>query len=50
MNVEAIKTNDMYTTKVNAGIDMIGGESLSNELSELLKKGEISLARINESV
>ena len=22
MNVEAIKTNDMYTTKVNAGIDM----------------------------
>ena len=29
---------------------MIGGESLSNELSELIKKGEISLTRINESV
>ena len=51
MNVEAIKTNDMYTTKVNAGIDMslsschtgfIGGyfiEGLSNdEIIELKDK------------
>ena len=48
--VEHLNTDQRLKKLFNAGIDMIGGESLSNELSELIKKGEISLTRINESV
>ena len=48
--VEHLSTDQRLKKLFNAGIDMIGGESLSNELSELVNKDEISLTRIDESV
>ena len=53
MNVEAIKTNDMYTTKVNAGIDMAMipyNFKFCDYLYELVQEGEVNESRIDDAV
>ena len=48
--LEDKSTEERITELLNAGIDMIGGESLTNNLVELIKTGIISEKRINESL
>ena len=48
--LEDKSTEERITELLNAGIDMIGGESLTNNLVELIKTGIISEKRIDESL
>ena len=43
-------TEERITKLMNAGIDMIGGESLANELADLIKSDIISEQRIDQSL
>ena len=43
-------TEERITRLIDAGIDMIGGESLTNELVNLIRSGIISEQRIDESL
>ena len=43
-------TEERITKLIDAGIDMIGGESLTNELASLIRSGIISEQRIDQSL
>ena len=43
-------TEERITKLIDAGIDMIGGESLTNELANLIRSGIISEQRIDQSL
>ena len=43
-------TEERITKLIDAGIDMIGGESLTNELADLIRSGIISEQRIDQSL
>lgn len=48
--VENLNTNQRIEKIIDAGVDMIGGESLGENLSALIANGKISEERINESL
>ena len=48
--VENLSIKERIVKKLSAGIDMFGGETLSIELSELIKDGKISEDRIDQSL
>ena len=48
--VEKLNTDERLVKIIAAGVDMIGGESLSLELAELIKSGKIDESRIDESL
>ena len=48
--VENLNIKERIIKKFSAGIDMFGGETLSIELSELIKDGKISEDRIDQSL
>jgi len=48
--VENLSIKERIIKKFSAGIDMFGGETLSIELSELIKDGKISEDRIDQSL
>ena len=48
--VENLNTDERIVKIISAGVDMIGGESLSEELSKLILSGEIEEARIDQSL
>ena len=48
--VENLTIKERLLKKLSAGIDMIGGETLSIELSELIKEGKVSEDRIDKSL
>ena len=48
--VEHLNIDERIIKIIDAGVDMIGGESLSHKLAELIKKGEIEEKRIDQSL
>ena len=48
--MEKLNTDERLVKIIAAGVDMIGGESLSLELAELIKSGKIDESRIDESL
>ena len=48
--VENLTIKERLLKKLSAGIDMIGGETLSIELSELIKENKVSEDRIDKSL
>ena len=48
--VEHLNTDERIIKIIDAGVDMIGGESLSEELVELILKGKIEEKRIDQSL